>query len=1650
MAKLKDGFYKQTAEAVGSDSYMLLAGGGSKALSDFATASGVVTALGTNGNYVTWTKNGTANNLTVPYATNADKVDGYHASSFWRSDGATWNPTANITMTPTSNGQEWSFDFRNKGSYTGSYWHVWDESKNTLLRVDADSGAVSAPYGFVGNLTGNATTATEARTLCTDATMKLYAEKNNEVNFGGTNTSSTIYFGLRATDSKSVPTKFVFGSNTGTASLVAKQAILSSTVESNRYNLRYNGTEGLYGYLLISTRGTACTTEGTAGTTGITLLSLGNDKAVSTTKDAGAENAQGILRLYGTNTGFVNIRCGTHTTNNYNLYLPGDDGQFVYHTNDTAIGGSTTPVYVTSGGKVTACTSYAKAIKSITRSGTTFTYTCIDGTTGTFTQQDNNTTYSAGTGISLSGTTFSNAGVRSTTINGNYLRVNTNGTNADLTIPYATNANTAKHLTHTGGNTGSDKSLGLWFQVGELVIVDKAQTNNNALFYVTDYYQRRTFGILRIEIRCETNATKPARVLPQWLVNNGFALDNLQVSYGTENRVINSVTKSVIVLKIYIKAHDGNYSAVKLVRISDGGWNTESTDQWTLVSNRLTALPGSETFTQSTNAVITNNIDWSNILNKPDVDQFVTLNTAQTISGVKTFSTQQKFTVAKGTSPFTVSSTTKVDNLNADLLDGLHSTDFVRQYGIVGANFSTGNWLGYTYATEEHGSPVAGGVISAGVSSGMQLVGSYAGTGLYYRGVDDGAFSDWKRVAFTDSNITGNAATADKLKTKRKLWGQNFDGSADVNGNIKMGSSGAGLHYQAKSGDWSYFPFFLHNAADSAVLFRATFVGKDESLSYFSLGPTLSSFTITNKSLVGIGTASPTEKLHVNGLVNIEANSGILTIGCQNTSYTHYSTTGGTHWFNKAVEVNGSLTPHANVSFNIGSTSKRWSTIYGVNGNFSGTIKMYTGDSALAIYSGRITDAKSDGNICFQTSIDNTDPQSHAHPTQHGGRCNIVLQPRGGQVYIGTNPDEGDATYKLYVNGRTFSKELNIDSGNDAKIVLNNTDAETKYQYISFSQDGTQYGSLGTFGDDVLKWSGYPILHTGNSSISDYNVKINGTTKQFVRDWGHGAANMNDVARGGRSSVGMADLSTPSGGTATAVNPNGGTSWHHFINISYRDGGAGSNSWVTQIANKAGTTDLWVRSRNGGTISDTTNWAAGWTRILTGTNYTNYINTTNFPGLNKTGTVTQVKIGSTAYNPSSGIVSLPAYPTSLPANGGNADTVDGYHAGLANGSVAIYVPFPTYTTLKTGGYISSSYGADEYGHPDSEFLQGICKWAIATYPNKGDITLIGSVAPNSSGTCILHLYSSSGKDSTTKLPRYCRGQYMSLNGQLFQFGTSNYNWSYERFANLSDITGHYWANIKISSSSNEATTPTFSTIATTGVSYVATLRPSTTETHYLGSANNRWNGVFSKSGNFSGQITLSVATGTAPFKITSTTVNTNLNADMVDGKHASDFATSGHTHSYLPLSGGTMTGNIKVYTDGDGRGLKFGTSTLNSLSNQLLWQSAEAIRFGSSSWDWDAWAGLKYKHSSKIIYLGLADGTIFNANTAQSGGKLYLPGISEVYTGNGTNKVWHAGNDGHGSGLDADTLDGYHIWTGTRTQYNSATKNNNTIYLIYS
>lgn len=76
---------------------------------------------------------------------------------------------------------------------------------------------------------------------------------------------------------------------------------------------------------------------------------------------------------------------------------------------------------------------------------------------------------------------------------------------------------------------------------------------------------------------------------------------------------------------------------------------------------------------------------------------------------------------------------------------------------------------------------------------------------------------------------------------------------------------------------------------------------------------------------------------------------------------------------------------------------------------------------------------------------------------------------------------------------------------------------------------------------------------------------------------------------------------------------------------------------------------------------------------------------------------------------------------------------------------------------------------------------------------------------------------------------------------------------------------------------------------------------------------------------------------------------------------------------------------------------------ISAISDQVIFNTSSAIRFGETDWDWNQWAGLKYTHSNKTIYLGIADGSVFNSNSTQSGGTLNLrAGISNIDLNSGT------------------------------------------------
>lgn len=123
-----------------------------------------------------------------------------------------------------------------------SYVRIYGEKKFAVENTDSDSinttGGVKASGGFTSD----------------SGTMKVYAEFNNEINFGGTNGSNTVYFGYRKKDSKEIPSIFIFGSGTGTANIQANagwfgQKYLSGDNWIGWYAAKGDTSSKRYGYI---------------------------------------------------------------------------------------------------------------------------------------------------------------------------------------------------------------------------------------------------------------------------------------------------------------------------------------------------------------------------------------------------------------------------------------------------------------------------------------------------------------------------------------------------------------------------------------------------------------------------------------------------------------------------------------------------------------------------------------------------------------------------------------------------------------------------------------------------------------------------------------------------------------------------------------------------------------------------------------------------------------------------------------------------------------------------------------------------------------------------------------------------------------------------------------------------------------------------------------------------------------------------------------------------------------------------------------------------------------------------------------------------------------------------------------------------------
>lgn len=209
------------------------------------------------------------------------------------------------------------------------------------------------------------------------------------------------------------------------------------------------------------------------------------------------------------------------------------------------------------------------------------------------------------------------------------------------------------------------------------------------------YYKRVAAGALAngkwVRILDELNYTSyvnPANFVTSLGTNGNYVTwtkngttNNLTVPFATTSNVLNNLgnrtaisgttvgQRGLRLYKVYNNGYPVNFGNV--LNIGGQGYG-ELLFQWTGDSN-----PGHLYYRSKRDVASQAWSNWVTILDNNNYSstldgRYVTLATNQTVSGIKTFSTQQKFTVATGTSPFTVSSTTVVSNLNADMLDGWH------------------------------------------------------------------------------------------------------------------------------------------------------------------------------------------------------------------------------------------------------------------------------------------------------------------------------------------------------------------------------------------------------------------------------------------------------------------------------------------------------------------------------------------------------------------------------------------------------------------------------------------------------------------------------------------------------------------------------------------------------------------------------------------------------------------------------------------------------------------------------------------------------------------------------------------------------------------------------------------------------------------
>lgn len=429
----------------------------------------------------------------------------------------------------------------------------------------------------------------------------------------------------------------------------------------------------------------------------------------------------------------------------------------------------------------------------------------------------------------------------------------------------------------------------------------------------------------------------------------------------------------------------------------------------------------------------------------------------------------------------------------------------------------------------------------------------------------------------------GSAKKALQFTNARKLWGNSFNGTADINGSIIVPS------------------------------------GK-----YISIGNIKLEFDADNKALKITNTTT-------DEVANLYTSGGVSAYGVGTSSSSGGGLNGSVKAYADAIRL---TTENLSEIASAYSVAKLYSEIQNVASAVpSISVSVPTGGNALtgATYdasTGVITFAKG----TFLTAHQSLDGYVNAIAVSGSGNAVTAVTKSGktitftkGATYLTSHQSLSNYYTKSSVdsllNGKsatthTHSVKIN---GITKTIAASGGDAVDLGTYLTTHQSLAAYATQNWVKNEATAHNADMVDNYHASglftsfSISDVankvTISIGGTSKalNLVRAFPSGVGNnFNDIATHGNS-MGMSKIAAPyASSTANYqtlngyVNPNGQTGWHHYINLSYTDSNntaTSPNMWQTQFAIKAGTTEVYVRSRAGGKISNSDAWAAPWVRL---------------------------------------------------------------------------------------------------------------------------------------------------------------------------------------------------------------------------------------------------------------------------------------------------------------------------------------------------------------------------------------------------------------------------------------------------------------------